>query len=129
MTGEYSSLDPRLRLSLPVVAEWHSNRGAPLKVWTFSNNISANGMSIILDPNAPELMLTIGQQINVIIDGMISTKARVVHFTERKDRFLNVGLQLPEPIYEWLWLYKAGNPHLLNESTLMKLPHPERRRN
>jgi hypothetical protein len=129
MADGYLSLDPRLKIALPLQVEWLNSEGDSFRVRTFTDNISFGGICFVLDGKNPRAVMKVGQQLNIKANaGKINSIATVRHITTLTDGSMRIGAELVEPIFEWLSRYKHCNPELLRNIIPTTLSQPERRK-
>lgn len=86
--------------------------GAKLEVYKVINELTANGISVILiSSDFPEL-LAISDRVAVIRDGQVVYIAESSRLTEFQLIGMASGLGLSEQIDDWMQLRKLASPHL-----------------
>src|SRR5690349_7035023 len=103
MSNSLSSSDPRLKIALPIVIEWSSEEKSFFRVRTVTDNISLGGICFILSQKEYHPSLGMDQQIRIIVNqGRIATTATVKHITTSPEGSVRIGIELFEPVFEWL---------------------------
>lgn len=129
MSEAYYSTDPRLKIALLITVEWWDAEGRRKRVRTITDNISLGGICLILPVGSFDLSLALNREVQVEVNqGRIITMATIKHITQNEDGSHRVGVELIEPVFEWLSRYKLCNPELLRSVIPTTLAQLERRK-
>ncbi len=106
----------RLKLSLPMVAEWQTKDGLLVRVSTLSDNISKWGLGLILPAHINWLRsgLIINSRINISANHLASM-ATLRHIITQPDGRWLLGLKLDNPLFSWLSRYQRCSQKVLAE--------------
>jgi hypothetical protein len=106
----------RLKLSLPMVAEWQTKDGLLVRVSAFSDNISKWGLGLILPAHINWIRsgLVINSRINISANQLV-TMGTVRHIITQSDGKWLLGLKLDSPLFSWLSRYQGCSKNVLTD--------------
>ncbi len=110
--------EPRLKLSLPISGEWLTEDGLLVRINTLSDNISYEGLALLMDANIHwrRLELRVGSQIKVVANhNRFSAIGTVCYTLNQPDGRWRVGLKLDKPLFGWLSRYNSCSQQLLRD--------------
>lgn len=116
MNGQSERKEPRLKLALPIVGEWQTEDGLIIRINTLTDNISYLGVALLLDAtvNWARAGLKIGSRIKLTANRhRYSATGTVCSASERPDGRWLIGLELDNPLFDWLARYRNCSSHLL----------------